>query len=89
MFNNLNYVTYSRDTTHKTLDRLIDGHNKTVIGWKLDHERVWSEAGGRAAKRRSLASQAPGLSLVLDNVGKVMIKLLTKRAILNYYPWLV
>ena len=65
--------TSSQETTHRCLNRLTEGDNKTVLGWAAGHTSVWEKSGGRASIRRTLAKANPGCDIVLDNVGKVTL----------------
>lgn len=53
------------------LDRLTEGNNKVVLGWKRDVELLWERSEHSASLRRKLAKSAPGFAIGFDNVGLV------------------
>ena len=66
-------ILFSRKTSLKLVDNLLQGHDEPIIELRKKVEDIWMEPSPRL--RRTMASQsgAGGISLFADNVGKVNI----------------
>ena len=60
-------------SSYQVVDRMVDGPNKVVMGWKRGVEKMWREHPYSLTRRRKWAEEndCPGYTTVEDNVGKV------------------
>ena len=63
---------FSRKTSLKLVDNLLDGHDHPVVEMRDKVENIWKEEESKRL-RRTMAAQpgAGGFSFFADNVGKV------------------
>jgi hypothetical protein len=78
LLGNLSGTLVSKETANHIVDKIVEGDNKTVMSWKSAVESMWRKSPHSHSRRRKLAENAPGYTLILDNVGKVTFENIKK-----------
>lgn len=52
-------------------NRLVDGPNEVVLGWRTGEEVMWALHPHSLSRRKTMAAEFPGYTFSKDNVGKV------------------